>query len=195
MVKTFFRMLRCFVGNIRFMTYYRISDYVNPKINYYIDNISYEGLASVEKPKVLCAVETVKFLINNRVSMSRFGDGEFEIIVGRSQHFQVYSDFLARRLKEVLLADIPGFMQAIPYMYWNDLSSYNVTVKDFVRGAISEKRPVYFKDLLMDKFYLDTGFTQFYVSSTGEDINYADYFEDIKKFGRAKVSLLFPVRE
>lgn len=45
----------------------------------------------------------VEKILNNRKSFIRYGDGEFDIMEGKSIHYQVYSDELRDWLKKILL--------------------------------------------------------------------------------------------
>lgn len=62
------------------------------------------------------AEETINYLINNKVSVGRFGDGEFNILYSKKPiGFQKYSDELSRALAQVRTTE--KFKIAIPYAY------------------------------------------------------------------------------
>ena len=46
--------------------------------------------------------ESIEYLIKNKCSLSRFGDGEMKLILGNRISFQKYDSKLSKRLKEVL---------------------------------------------------------------------------------------------
>lgn len=62
---------------------------------------------------------SIEFIINNRCSISRFGDGEFYILVGRNGNtFQIADANLAARLRHILMTDdAPDHMICIPYPF------------------------------------------------------------------------------
>ena len=53
------------------------------------------------KPKVLSSEETIKFIIEHKVSISRYGDGEIRSMQGFDLNFQPQSKELTRKLKEI----------------------------------------------------------------------------------------------
>ncbi len=57
-------------------------------------------------PKILSCSETLNLIVNEKKSIARFGDGEFNIILKRkaSNHFQEANVELKEKLKEVLLS-------------------------------------------------------------------------------------------
>lgn len=54
-----------------------------------------------KKPKVMSSLETIQYIIDNRVSISRFGDGEVEIMAGLNLQFQKNDKRLAEKLRAV----------------------------------------------------------------------------------------------
>ena len=51
------------------------------------------------------ADETLDEIINNKCSVSRFGDGEFSLIYGESLKFQPANKEISEKLKEILNSD------------------------------------------------------------------------------------------
>jgi len=74
------------------------------KLVMHVKFFSEKELRRIEKdyPKVLSVNETLDLMINNRASITRFGDGEFSILLERKLSFQQSSKLLAQRLMEVL---------------------------------------------------------------------------------------------
>ena len=68
-------------------------------------------------PRVLSIQDTLAYIIENKCSVSRFGDGEIKLIAGKSLAFQPFSAELQRRLKEVLSASIPGLLVCLPDVF------------------------------------------------------------------------------
>ena len=56
-------------------------------------------------PIVMNTDETLKRIINDRCSVSRFGDGEFSLIYGESLKFQINSPEISKRLREILISN------------------------------------------------------------------------------------------
>ena len=65
---------------------------------------------------ILNSLDSIKYIIRTRCSVSRFGDGEFDVLIGKNGNtFQVADRQLAERLKEVLVSnDVPNHMIGIP---------------------------------------------------------------------------------
>lgn len=72
--------------------------------------------------------ETIDEIITHKKSLSRFGDGEFRLVIKeRNIVFQNLSDSIADRLNEVLNSKLPNHLVAIPPSF--------VSVKDFKRSS------------------------------------------------------------
>ena len=64
-------------------------------------------------PSIKSIEETINYIIENRASVSRYGDGEFKLAYGKSISFQKSNKELQRRLKEVLLVEEKNFTVCI----------------------------------------------------------------------------------
>lgn len=113
---------------------------------------------------ILSSEDSIKFILGRKCSVSRFGDGEFDVLLGRNGNtFQIADEMLAKRLKEVLTADdVPNHYVGIPIPlvdtsllrasskdFWGFYTLYNV---DFLKPYLSSKR-----------VYLDTQLSRFYI--------------------------------
>ena len=56
-----------------------------------------------QKSEFLSDEETVRWLLENKKSFIRYGDGEFDIIEGKSIHYQIYDRELAFLLNEIIM--------------------------------------------------------------------------------------------
>jgi glycosyltransferase family protein len=151
-------------------------------INYYLDNIKFEiedDLKSLKRPIVEDPLATINKIRNDKVSLARFGDGEFELLYNRPILFQKNSLELAERLQEILTSQQPNVAIGIPYYYWHTISNTNNIVKNFTRRDISRNRKEYEKHILFDKQYYATEFTQLYMTYS-EGIDMHEYFESLK---------------
>ena len=68
---------------------------------------------------ILNSEDTLKYIIDTKSSISRFGDGEFELILGLNNNlgFQNNSQELSKRLKEVLIKDNENILICIPHSF------------------------------------------------------------------------------
>ena len=77
-----------------------------------------QALASLRVPGASVHVvgerETLQAICERRASIARNGDGEMEIILGRSIYFQEYDPTLSSRLRAILKAATPQFLVGIP---------------------------------------------------------------------------------
>lgn len=80
-----------------------------------------------KKPKILNTIETIDDLINNKVSVTRFGDGEFDLILNnRSLAFQKSDILLREKLIEILKSNERNIYVCIPYSL---ISTFNMNKK------------------------------------------------------------------
>lgn len=65
-------------------------------------------------PHIMSSEETINYILNNRCSIGRFGDGELDIMIGVwwQKTFQQYDKKLSRRLKELKTND--SFLLCLP---------------------------------------------------------------------------------
>lgn len=117
----------------------------------------------IPPPKVFSTDETLKELIENKYSISRFGDGEFSLIFGKDLLFQPYSVELSSRLEEVLNSCSDNHKILIPNVfkdlswctensrrYWNGYLNLN---RSKIYKLIDRKRTYY--DSLVSRLYMD----------------------------------------
>ncbi|MBT2679816.1 SP_1767 family glycosyltransferase [Bacillus sp. ISL-35] len=74
---------------------------------------------TVKPPTVRTTDETLTKLIEEKASISRFGDGEFALMNGKDLLFQPYIPLLARRLKEIIKNDQEKHLVGIPNVFLN----------------------------------------------------------------------------
>ena len=68
------------------------------------------------KPKILNTTKTIDHLINNKVSVARFGDGEFDLVLNnRSLAFQENNNLLRKKLIEILKTTEQNIYVCISY--------------------------------------------------------------------------------
>ena len=83
--------------------------------------------------------ETIECIVNEKKSMARFGDGEFEIMSNKERpKFQHWNEKLAERLKEVVKKKEEGFLIAIADNY-GSLEVYNEIGKGGIRDYMKDE--------------------------------------------------------
>ena len=114
-------------------------------------------------PMVLSSEDSLRYILENKISVSRFGDGEIFIISGAQIGFQVSNPILQQRLAEVLRSNSPGHKVAIPDVFgslsrftpmsrdfWEKNGRYNILYwMQYINGKQQ------YLDALISRFYID----------------------------------------
>lgn len=137
-------------------------------MNRSIGNLKYEILAEKEElqyPIVHSGEEAINRILDEKLSMCRFGDGEFAIIKGENrQKFQHPDGKLAQRLTEVLHATDEDILICIPDIY-GSLSIYNDDCKYNIRAYLTEEtRKQHYELLDLNRIYYDAYLSRPYAS-------------------------------
>ena len=91
------------------------------EVYYFLKRIvdSYGYMRFIKKSRICVkdTQETINYILNNRVSVSRFGDGEYRVMNHSGNGFQEPDNMLALRLKEVLNSNLSNHIICLPYAY------------------------------------------------------------------------------
>lgn len=115
-------------------------------------------------PKVKNRHETLAILLNSNKSMSRYGDGEFNLIFGNDLAFQNYSEELAQKLTHILKSTDENVIVGIPNKF-GSLENETEGNGDFWREYIVYNREKIYDLLDMEKQYIDTDVTRPYIGN------------------------------
>ncbi len=137
------------------------------------------------KANILSYDESIDYIIKNKCSLCRFGDGEFNLISGGDVSFQKYNPLLAQRLKDILMscfdssANNRNIKIALGRCYY-DFSDWNNLIfpkffEDYI--VLNEEKLVSFCSESYE--YLATDISQLY--NLIKDYDFASYFEHIKE--------------
>lgn len=148
---------------------YELSDYVRKK--------------KVMLPKICTVEETCEKIIKDRASVSRYGDGEFQIILGAAK--DVYQDDdaeLGARLKEILRSNEKGHIVALADDY-GCMEGLREENKDTIRKYMTEeKRMQHYGCIDMEKQYYNAYISRPYVIYPHEERERAKgRFDSIKR--------------
>lgn len=137
------------------------------EMSFYIQNLEYETAANLESgcitfPKILGSRETIFEIVNNKKSMSRYGDGEWDLILGRDNSFQKVNQELRKRLKEILKSNLDNHIVAIPDIYGAFPNRTEEFKACFRRHLSSGTREEEYAMLDMEKVYYDSFITRPY---------------------------------
>lgn len=114
------------------------------------------------KFNILSTEDTISEIIKNRLSISRYGDGEFRIINNDCNGFQEKNQKLGLRLLEILHSNEPNHRVCLPH----PLFSTKVMTKEasfFWETFIGKNKKMLWSCIPQNRTYLDTQFTRFYM--------------------------------
>lgn len=117
----------------------------------------------MKAPEIISMDDTIDAIIERRASISRFGDGEFDIIFGRFQPFQPYNKQLQIRLQQVLKAndESDSFLVGIPDCY-GDLSHFTQDAQNHWRIRLDKERYKWYRILNRKAPYYHAQISRFY---------------------------------
>ena len=174
------------------------------EMQYTLDNLPYEiydkakrGSVDMPIPHIKSIEETLDKIINDKCSISRFGDGEFACMNRSRIAFHDPSEGLAERLKEVLLSDIPNLLVGLPDCF-GSLDCYVPYTRKFWRKWMSKKRQMAYSYLDMDKIYYNAFFNRCYLNYNKTDEFYqrcCAYFEGLKEIWKNRDVVLLESEE
>lgn len=109
--------------------------------------------------KIMSSMDSIRYIIEHKCSLSRFGDGKLDSIEGLGGEYQQPSSKLSAMLLECLQSDLPNHRVAIPH----HLNHYEGKPKQgFWTNYVVGHHKKFLSWLSFDKVYLDTQLTRFY---------------------------------
>ncbi|KPV39317.1 SP_1767 family glycosyltransferase [Alicyclobacillus ferrooxydans] len=136
-------------------------------------------LSLLVKPRVRNTDETLNKVAHDRVSISRFGDGEFKIMEGESLFFQESEPILRMRLQQVLRAKLDNHIVGIPDVF-GSIERFTDKSKYHWKRYLRYNRFTIYKMLDWKKEYYDALMTRLYIDH--EDKSKArERFDKLKK--------------
>lgn len=129
-----------------------------------IRTIENDIILAKKHPRVENQEATINRITNEHCSMSRFGDGEFSLILGESLKFQPHNEQLSKELKSILRLSPKenGILVCIPDIF-SGTSQFIPQAKKYWDKYLHNRRAKIYKLLRFDRDYNDTQITRFYV--------------------------------
>lgn len=120
--------------------------------------------SDIKLPKVCTVEETCRKIIQDKVSVSRYGDGEFQIILGAAKDvYQEDDQELAKRLEDILLSNLSGHIVALADDY-GCMEGLREENKNTIRRYMTEeKRRQHYQYIDMEKQYYNAYISRPYV--------------------------------
>ena len=160
------------------------------EIQYELDNMPYEiydqiqkDRISIEIPNIRSIEETLDKIINEKCSISRFGDGEFNCINCKRIAYHDPSEALSKRLKEVLSSDLPNLLIGLSDCF-GSLDCYVPYAQKFWRKHMSKKRKMIYSYLDMNRIYYNAFLNRCYINFNKTEEYYRQcgiYFNKLKQ--------------
>lgn len=132
----------------------------------YLTNMQYEVADRIHKekiqiPNVLTIDETIDAIMKEKISISRYGDGEFDQIYGRREQYQEPDSRLSERLKKILTKPIEGHAVALADIY-GDLSHLEDKYADYFRNVLIKYRQAHYQYIDMNRTYYNAFVSRLY---------------------------------
>ena len=140
----------------------------------YNKNVTYR-----KKPPIVKGTdETIDKLVNGRISISRYGDGEFALMNGKDLMFQPYYEELSERLKFIITSNEKNHIVGIPNVF-ESLEIYTDKSKEYWSKYLNLNNIKIDKMLDKNKKYYDTQVTRLYID-TKDKYKVKNRFDKIK---------------
>lgn len=148
----------------------------NESLKLKLSNYEYEYASMIQRnqylfPQILDGEDALKLVIEQNKSLCRFGDGEFELMLGHSRpFFQKVDDKLGKKLYEVLKNKKSNVLVCIADNYGN-LDKYTDTASEGIRKYLSkEVRKEHMALLDLDRVYYDAYVSRPYIMYKDKDV-------------------------
>ena len=163
-----FKPVQCMQYSLEYRFQYRMAQIENNQ-KIFLENIIYEMADKAKKEKIelpqICTVdETMRKITQEKVSVSRYGDGEFQIILGAAKDvYQDDDEELGRRLQEILISNLEGHIVALADDYGCMEGMRDENKNSIRRYMTAEKRRKHYQYIDMGKQYYNAYISRPYV--------------------------------
>lgn len=160
------------------------------KLMIQLGNMKYELVDELRKEEIVYPIikggeETIHEIVMQGKSISRYGDGEFDLLLGMDNSFQKKNEKLAIRLAEILKSNLENHIVAIPNVYGafeNRTEEFKECFRRHLSGGRREKE---YALLDMKKVYYDAFISRPYKDY--EDKSHAgEHFQMLKQIWNGK---------
>lgn len=136
---------------------------VKYKTIYHARHVKDSIIKTMMQPPVVKSIDdTIDKIISDRGSVSRFGSGEVEIILGYNLGFQDANLQLANRLKEILVSTDSNILICIPDVF-QSLESYNEDARAYWMPYLFATRQAWYRLTNRQKTYYNAFMTRLYL--------------------------------
>lgn len=139
-------------------------------------------------PSVMSIEETLRKITEEKISVSRFGDGEIKLAAGKNISFQKADPVLCEKLRQVLESENEGFLVCVPDVF-ESTRYMTETTSDYWKGHLLQYRKVWYSLLKSKKSYGNAFLSRCYMILRDKSKS-GHYFELMKKLWDGKDILL-----
>lgn len=147
----------------------------------------------VNKPRIKSIGGTIDEIVKGKLSISRYGDGEFKLADGIDISFQKANISLQNKLKEILKVKNNGFLVCIPDIF-NDLSIYTEEPKSYWGLHVAKYRSKWYKLLNKESEYGNSFISRCYYQYNDKS-HCKDTFKALKKIWNNREVVLIEGRK
>lgn len=116
-------------------------------------------------PVVKSVEETLELIVDKKVSVSRYGDGEMKLINNKDISFQKASPFVREKMIETLSSDEENHIVCVCDVFGEKINSAN---PDFWRELLYRYRRIMYKHMIPGKVYYHAGITRPYIGNKNQ---------------------------
>ena len=144
-------------------------------------NLKAKTIDILKGVKIKTPEETLDKLINENCSISRLGDGEFDLIWGIGIQYQNVNDKLVKKLREILESNEDKLLIGINNAFDLDyIYKYNDFAKNYWKGWLKDNKYRVLKLLSKKKQYYSALISRFYIDYEDKS-SVSEYVEKLKK--------------
>ena len=144
-------------------------------------NLKAKTIDILKGVKIKTPEETLDKLINENCSISRLGDGEFDLIWGIDIQYQNVNDKLVKKLREILESNEDKLLIGINNAFDLDyINKYNDFAKNYWKGWLKDNKYRVLKLLSKKKQYYSALISRFYIDYEDKS-SVSEYVEKLKK--------------
>lgn len=133
------------------------------------------------KYKIATPEETLDELIEKGKSITRFGDGEFDMIYGVGMNYQKYNKDLAKRLEEIIQSNDSGILIGVPNVFNLEYcNEYTGFATEFWPKWVNKYKFKIVRLLKRNKQYYSAQITRFYLDYKDKSKK-GEYVKKLKK--------------
>ncbi len=172
------------LSNLKYLSKQRLNREIARCDLDYTQYILKDRLPNLCIPRIFTIEQTLDYLLTHEVSLSRFGDGELDLLGGRDIGFQKASPLFSEKLKIVLTNNSDNLLVGIPFVLFHDLPHFVSSGQNFWALNGKRLRSYFWPYYRSEKQYASTEVTL--VATYYQTYDFKDYFNKIRRLWEQK---------